>query len=497
MNFKKITLLALSLLMFTLPFLTACVGNEEGDKTSRADVSEDEGFPYQGNFGGKTIRILCVSTERHVYGELQFVPNDEEKGNVINDKVAARNDLIEDLYGLKIEIASEKKPTEELKKLIMAGTCDYDIAVDSVDNMVTSVTENIFWSLDSILDLDNAWWDKSAIGSLTLNDKHYFAAGNALITDDDHTYLTLFNKKMYEENRQIEEQYGDIYQLVRDGKFTLDAFMEISKMVSHTDDNGLWGFNATYGNLSHGYGATIMVNGCGVALAEKTGDGTVQLNPGTEKAISVFNKVYSIMSDKTITQRAELIIGQGTSPSQYGFSELQEMFESGRGLFYNTTSSTITRLKKSTAALGFDFGVLPIPKFNEEQERYYCAVNRYHSSVIGIPSSNVANIEATAFLLEALGFYSDAVTEAYYMTTLQLQAVSDDADAEMLDIIYGNRFYDIGSIYSWGNGALVGLYSSVIKTEGTNTIVSAWDAIKSSVEADMLETIAAYQENLT
>lgn len=499
MLFKKPIILLLAILVFLMPFLAACKDTKTEGNSSSGSATSDAGFKYEGNFDGQTIKIFCVNTERHTYGELQFVADEEKNGSSINDAVAQRNAKIEEKYGLKIEVVSAQYPSEDVKTLIAAGSCDYDIVVDSVDRMVTSATDNLYWSLDDTLDLNNEWWDQNSINSLTLNDKHYFVAGDALITDDDHIYLTLYNKDMYKNNAEIQSKYGDIYQLVNDGKFTYDAFLEMSKLVSKADTNGLYSFDATFGNLSHAYGATIMVNGAGIALAEKAPDGTVQLNPGTEKAVSVFNKVYEIMSDKSITQRAELIIGKGSKPSKYGFSELEEMFTNGRGLFYNTTSGSISILKNSTEPLDFQFGVLPIPKYNEEQDRYYCAVNRYQSSVIGIPSTNTDNLKATGFLLEALGYYSKGVTEAYYETTLKLQAVEEDADAKMLDLIYNNRFYDIGAIYSWGGtgNSLVGLYSNVINNDSANTIVSSWDKIKDAVEADMNATIEKYKSNLT
>ena len=96
------------------------------------------------------------------------------------------------------------------------------------------------------------------------------------------------------------------------------------------------------------------------------------------------------------------------------------------------------------------FGVLPVPKLDEEQANYFNGINSYQSSVIGIPSSNVENQEATAYLIELLGYYSDSVTDAYYEKTLKLQAVEEDADAEMLDLIFNNRLYDLGAIYNWG-----------------------------------------------
>lgn len=496
---KKTILFLFVILICIMVFMASCNDDETETSITGQVSGEVDEFPYQDNFNGQTIRIFCVETARHIYGELQFVPDDEKTGNYVSDAVASRNNTIEEKYGLKIQVDSVKYPSEDVKILIQSGTCEYDIVVDSVDRMVTSVTENLYWSLDDILDLENEWWDQSSINSLTLSDNHYFVAGDALITDDDNIYCTLFNKKMYDENTEIKEKYGDIYELVKEGRFTFDSFQEMSKIVSHPDENGQYGFDATFGNLSHGYGATIMVNGAGIALAEKAANGTVLLNPGTERALDVFGKVYEIMSDKRITQRAELIVGKGSKTSQYGFSELQVMFEAGRGLFYNTTSSSITALKQSSDNRDFDFGVLPIPKYDENQSNYYNSVNRYQSSVIGIPVTNNENLEATAFLLEALGYYSEDVKDAYYRITLQLQAVTDDKDAEMLDIIYSNRFYDIGAIYSWGDPSLnlVGLYTTVIGNDSANTVVSTWESIKGSVENDMQETINQYRDNLT
>lgn len=39
------------------------------------------------------------------------------------------------------------------------------------------------------------------------------------------------------------------------------------------------------------------------------------------------------MSNKNVTQRAELIAGQGPNPSTYGFAELEYMFVNGAACF--------------------------------------------------------------------------------------------------------------------------------------------------------------------
>lgn len=474
------------------------VGEENSSQTEQ-DVSNppEEVFPYEDFYEEKTLKILCVSTNRHVYGTLQFTPDSESNYTAVSEAVKARNDLIEETYGLSIETHSVDYPVTELRTLVESGLCDYDLVCESVDRMMQSVSENLFWSIDDTLDYSYSWWDTAAIDSLSIAGKHYFLSGDALITDDDNVYLYLFNKDMFNDNTVLESTYGDIYQMVKDGKFTIDVFEEMCRVVSQPSSDGQWDFFATYGNLSHAYGATVMMNGFGFSTVSPDDNGYFSLNVGTEQGVTLFDKVYSLMSDKTVTQRAELIIGQGSNPSKYGFAELEEMFVSGRGLFYNTTSGSISILKARSDDFDFEFGVLPIPKFDVAQTNYFNTVNRYQSSVIGIPVSNTDHKEATCVLLQALGFHSKGVTEAYYQQTLQLQALTDNNDAEMLDLIYSNRFYDIGAMFEWGNSALINFYGSLINNASANEIVSRWDSISTAVETDMQATIDAFESSLT
>ncbi len=499
----RLICLLLSVLLCASVFV-ACKGDEnnnsstgstENSKTENVQLNygpADYGeFPYADkNYeGSDPIRILCVDTERHKYGVQQFTYLEELEGNTINSEVQERNNYLEEQYGITFEVESVQYPTDEVALLVQGGTDEYDIISDSVDRLVKGISQRFYWSLDDIMNISHPWWDAQAIESLALGNRHYLIAGDAIITDDDHTYLTLYNKDMYRTNTAVSGK-GDIYEIVRNGDFTIDLYYEMCREVSKPDENGAWGFNATYGNLSHAYGATVMMNGCDVATVQKNENGELYINVMEQSAVTAFDKVYELMSDAQNTQRAELIAGQSASnPSQYGFAELEEMFVNGRGLFYNTTSGSISILK--SANLDFEFGVLPIPKYDKNQDSYCCTVNRYQSSALAIPTTvPTSRHEIIAFALQALSFYNADVIRAYYQTTLQLQAVQSDDDAEMLDIVYNNRFYDIGAIYEWGT--LVNLYGSVISNSGANTLVSSWDSIKSVVETAMEQAIEDY-----
>ncbi len=455
-------------------------------------------FPYADKKldPSEPVKILCVETARHIYGEQQFSYNAEKEGNAINGAVQERNNKLEESYGIVFEVFPVNSPAEQIANFIETGTYEYDVICDSVDRLEVGTVYGYYLPMDDYVDISKPWWDSEAIDMLAISDSHFLLAGAAILTDDDNTYLTLFNKDMYNSNSDV-AAYGNIYDIVREGKFTIDMYAEMCKYVSHPDSSGEWGFNATYGNLSHAYGATVMVNGCGVATVTKDEDDQLRLNVAARHSVDVFDKVYALMSDQQRTQRAELIIGKSpNTSSKYGFAELEEMFVSGRGLFYNTTSSSVSILK--SVSMDFEFGVLPIPKYEPSQDNYCNTVNRYQSSALAVPSNvGSARAKEVAFALEALGFHNSEVIRAYYRQTLQLQAVTSDDDADMLDIIYNHRFYDLGAIFGWGAGSnsLINIYGSVIADSAANTLISRWESAESAVLSAMDETLEAYEKN--
>ncbi len=463
---------------------TSTSGNSDGYTYGPADYGE---FPYKDHEKeDATIRILCVETARHRYGEQQFGYLEENEGDTINTAVNNRNNLIEETYGITFELTPVKFPTDDIARLVTSSADDYELICDSVDRLVSGIPEGYYYSLDGIMNINHPWWDAQAIETLALGDKHFLLAGAGLLTDDDNTYLTIYNKDMFK-NVTVPEDFGieegkSIYDIVRDGEFTIDLYYEFCKQVSKPDDNGQWGLDATYGNLSHTYGATIMANGCNVATIQKNENDELYLNVATEYSVNAFDKVYKLMSDAQNTQLAENLAGQ--------FGDIERMFVNGQGLFYNTTSTTVSRLKSGEQE--FDFGVLPIPKLNKEQENYCCSVNRYHSSALAIPTTvPQERLDLVTFALQALSFYSTEVVRAYYQTTLKLQAAHSDDDAEMLDIVYNNRFYDVGAIYGWGS--IEQLYSRVIRS-ANNSLTAEWERIKGAVETDMKKAVEAYNK---
>ena len=114
------------------------------------------------------------------------------------------------------------------------------------------------------------------------------------------------------------------------------------------------------------------------------------------------------------------------------------------------TSEQVTNLQKyagySTETKAFRYGILPMPKYNEQQENYYSNTEDWYSVVACIPK-NVTSIEFSTFVLQTftiMGRYKfhkniDTIFEAVVEDGLsgRYAGASDNADKDkaMLQII--------------------------------------------------------------
>ena len=89
-----------------------------------------------------------------------------------------------------------------------------------------------------------------------------------------------------------------------------------------------------------------------------------------------------------------------------------------------------------------DFGILPYPKYDEAQERYYSRVSYYNAPIVPVTNNN---LELTGALLEYFNYISsETVIPAYYDIVLKSKTSRDNESQAMLDLIFDSRVVDIG-----------------------------------------------------
>jgi len=142
-----------------------------------------------------------------------------------------------------------------------------------------------------------------------------------------------------------------------------------------------------------------------------------------------------------------------------------------------------------------DFGIIPLPKYDEAQETYYTATHPQYVSFMTIPVTN-AEPERTGKIMEAMNAYStEYVVPAVYQTTLVGKVIRDEESEEMLDIIFASRNFDISFAFNSSTGLQTFLQDIVVASSFNYASKEA--ANKTKVEkaiAQILEAVAGLEE---
>jgi hypothetical protein len=140
------------------------------------------------------------------------------------------------------------------------------------------------------------------------------------------------------------------------------------------------------------------------------------------------------------------------------------------------------------------YGVLPNPKFDENQEQYYSLPNRgMHGSLFSVPAT-VVDTSFTGFALQALTEESvDTSYEAYIVTKSQLQDAYDEDCAKCLEIIFNGVVYDIAFLCNVGG--LCELVSNTLGSLRTNSYTRLYSKLEKMANKSIEKVKVDYETN--
>ena len=115
-----------------------------------------------------------------------------------------------------------------------------------------------------------------------------------------------------------------------------------------------------------------------------------------------------------------------------------KIFVDGRALFHYTALETLTY--DDMRASDIDYGVLPLPKYDEKQENY---ITPSFDCQFAIPTT-ANDLDKISLLIEAYSSAGYNITrEAYFETALSIKYTRDDDSVEMLGIISDTLAVDL------------------------------------------------------
>lgn len=445
-------------------------------------------------FDNAEIKFLVEGDYMSPYCSEEIMPL-ESSANVLNTAVADRNALVEDHFKVKISEVRTTSSTEmktTIRNIVSAGTDDYDIVMPYIPDAAALSLENSFYLLNDFdsIHLDADYWDQGAIQGLSINNRNYFATGDFSVLTLACTHALVFNKDMI-----TDYSLENPYDLVNEGTWTLDKLKEMARKVT-SDSDGITGMTAedTYGYLVNSNFAASMFVASGERLTSKDSDDLPYVTVNSSKGVDVFDKIFDLVNDPQASGHIE---------------SLKEINTSGKSVYQIATESVANKrtLFRAMAIVDMqelgdyecNFGILPIPKYDETQTEYYSLVSTIYASCAAIPSSN-QNPEMAAVILDAMTQASTkTVKYNYYQIMLKDRKIQDNESEDMLDIIFDNHVFDLGNVFGWGGASVydsnsISNFMNVVAFSGTNTFTSTYETIKGTIQSNLDETIETFKE---
>lgn len=392
------------------------------------------------DFGGYGYRVV-VGTYNLRNEELY---PEAENGDILNDTIYQRNKTIEERFNIALNSTTINlfELLSSLRKNVKAGDDSYDMYMQIDREAHVAAAEHLLYRVEELpyIDLDRPYWCGVANEQLSINGKLYWAFSDDMLSFLEATVVTFFNKKQV-----MDLGLEDIYKLVRTGSWTHDKFFEYAKTaVKDIDGDGKMTAADNWGILSeHYYIAQSFWVSSGIRLIEKDGDDLPYFAiPGNQaffdiadRAIAGLNFAAGVFLE-TIEDKTKAL---APYPGDSAMAKRLEHFRNGYCLFSVGAIPEMIDLRD----MPDDFGIVPFPKFTLEQKQYYSSVCGGFPFVI--PSTN-QRPEIAGAVMEAMACAArNKIIPAYYESALKTKYSRDADTAEMLDIIFDSRVYDLGA----------------------------------------------------
>ena len=499
--------LCLVLLLCMVAVFAACeeepAGTSSGSVSTTSDAEKTNEYlgadgrytPKLGvldEYRDKTFTILCVASTG-TYQSDDFTTEVGEGGIDYGDNyyaaVKARNDLVEQNYGVTLDIRKEENAAAAATQDATAGTNTYNAYSLETGSLATLASDGLLVDLRTLnnLDLEAPWWNQDANTAFSIGDKLFFTTGDYTIMNKANTWCIIFNKQMVEDNG-LESPYD----LFKDGSWTFDKMVEMAKAVSNATPTSAWDDNnVIYGMVTATVDMRPFYSASGMLFCDKNAANEPELKFGMDEA--------SVNLAKTILETFN-----GADWKLYA-TELQDkgskdIWEDSFGVFYNGRAlfrpSGFTAVAKMRTRSEIEFGIVPLPKMTDTQDEYISVPNNGYS--IGIPKqAKSEDEEFSAYMVDAMAAgakydRTGGMTYEYLETTLKGKGYMDDDSRELVDYIFSHLHYDVGCVY--GFDGLTGLLND-LSAKASSEVQSEFEAIREKVQTAIEKVVADYESN--
>ena len=430
MLMKKSSRIALLLAVLLVTQIFAACGDSETPQSDGGTTAVAEPVdPYEGwllddlpsdlKFDGETFTIF--------FGHpLDNYIMEEETGDPVDDAVYQRNAAVQERFGIELVMekcaydsggADQQQATEQISANILAGDTTNDVYIHvQHTGMPGLIAQGMFrdWNVFPYFNFTKDYWYKKCLNDINYYDKVFAMTGAYNLSSLTIANCLIFNKRICDE---VQLDYP--YQLVKDGKWTVDKWMEYIK-VGTRDLNGDGKIDPNVDQTAYwGWGyesIPALYMGLGGDTVIKKADGSPELNINNERTFKIVDKMLEVFDD------------EGAAWEYNTFGIINTAFTDGRLFFlHGGLGSTFREMED-------DYGYIPYPKLDEDQATY-CSRVQNTSCLTYIPVTNTRDA-ITSAVLEYMAMYSyNTVVPAYFDVTLTIKGTRDTESEEMIPII--------------------------------------------------------------
>ena len=454
------------------------------------------------NYLGEEITVMYWNDCENLEFEVKTLTGDN-----VSDAIFDRNNRINDRLNVELiwspvagNANNQGDFVAKVQNYAYSGTHDVDIIAAYSRAQATLAVQGMLIDLatiqDSYINFDMPWWPAQMQKTVSFGNSFYFLTGDIstnLLHMMDGLY---FNKTMLEED--LGKSADELYQLVYDGKWTIDALIELCTGIGQ-DIDGIpgktkldrYGFSSRYDMLDCFY------IGANLRYIESSEEDWLQVSDdySSRRTVALTRKV----GQAAATLDWGLMLDPNDPAYLAAYNDCTT-FHKGLGLVIQRQMQLAEQLL--VGSVKWSYGVLPTPKYNEKQLNYYTSVSNPHTLYgLFVDLDDRGDMEETLQMMSAV--LECWASEAYRLTTpevfevnMQLKYSEGQDETNMFEYIRMGITMDLGRIFSNELNKMasrIGLCMS--KKASWSSFYGSYRVSLESKLNDMVETFKYYQEN--
>ena len=463
-------------------------------KDSLPDMDDDPTNDHLINYGGETITLMYWAEVENPEFE-----QEEITGDNVRDAIYDRNVNVEDRLNVELNFVpvyaayhGAREPfLKHIDAIYSAGTKDYDIIATYARTEGTLAIQGMLQNLakieNSYIDLEKPWWPAQLVDTVNFGNNDYYFISGDMSTNVLHMMHAMYINKTMLEELEIELPY----QTVRDGKWTMDALIEMtSGRYEDVDGDNMVSTGDFYGFCALNYVCDSFYPACNLRYIDEHNTDWLVLSSdyGSAKTVKLVNKLGAWAATDSVW-----ITGAGNTTEAEG-NMTRKLFQQKQALVWMEHCGTAA---SHLVDADFSYGIVPNPKYDEKQINYYTGMgNPFTLYGVYIDFDDRGDRAATLQMFTAV--MECYASEGYRLTTpeifevnMQLKYAEGQDETDMFEYVRSGVVFDLGKIFSTELDSMPTLVANAIASNAS--WASSYKSYKRSIEAKLKTIVTDFK----